>query len=32
LVDNVHRFGKGQEIKHYISVLAESYRKEQEAK
>jgi glycolate oxidase iron-sulfur subunit len=28
LMDNVHRFGKGQEIRHYISVLAESYRRE----
>jgi glycolate oxidase iron-sulfur subunit len=31
LFDNVHRFGKGQEIRHYISVLAESYRKENPA-
>jgi glycolate oxidase iron-sulfur subunit len=32
LMDNVHRFGQGQEIKHYVSLLAESYRKEHEAK
>jgi glycolate oxidase iron-sulfur subunit len=25
LFDNVHRFGHGQEVKHYISILAESY-------
>lgn len=27
LLDNIHRFGKGQETKHYISLLAESYRR-----
>jgi glycolate oxidase iron-sulfur subunit len=31
LMDNVHRFGKGQEIRHYVSVLAESYRREKTA-
>lgn len=31
LMDNVHRFGNGQEIKHYVSLLAESYRKEKPA-
>jgi glycolate oxidase iron-sulfur subunit len=28
LMDNVHRFGKEQQVKHYVSVLAESYRNE----
>jgi glycolate oxidase iron-sulfur subunit len=28
LFDNVHRFGKSQQVRHYISVLAESYRNE----
>jgi glycolate oxidase iron-sulfur subunit len=31
LFDNVHRFGKGQQVRHYVSLLAESYRKEKEA-
>jgi glycolate oxidase iron-sulfur subunit len=31
LSDNVNRFGNGQEVKHYISVLAESYRIEKKA-
>ncbi len=30
LLDQVNRFGKGQKVKHYISLLAESYRKEKE--
>ncbi len=29
LLDNVHRCGEQQEIVHYISLLAESYRKEE---
>ena len=28
LLDTMHRFGKGQETTHYISLLAESYRRE----
>jgi glycolate oxidase iron-sulfur subunit len=28
LVDNVQRFGHQQQVRHYISILAESYRKE----
>jgi glycolate oxidase iron-sulfur subunit len=32
LMDNVHRFGNGQAIRHYVSMLAESYRKEQDSK
>ncbi|HUK99967.1 MAG TPA: (Fe-S)-binding protein [Nitrospirota bacterium] len=28
LLDFSHRYGKNQEVKHYISLLAESYRKE----
>jgi glycolate oxidase iron-sulfur subunit len=32
LMDNVHRFGNGQQIRHYVSVLAESYRNEQATK
>lgn len=32
LMDNVNRFGKEQQVKHYVSILAESYRKEKEAK
>jgi len=28
LLDNVHRAGGQQEITHFISLLAESYRKE----
>jgi glycolate oxidase iron-sulfur subunit len=32
LMDNVNRFGEGQEVKHYISVLADSYRNEDNAK
>lgn len=31
LSDNVHRFGRRQKVRHYISILAESYRKEKEA-
>ena len=31
LFDNVHRFGKGQEVRHYVSLLAESYRNEKVA-
>ncbi|HVJ04481.1 MAG TPA: (Fe-S)-binding protein [Candidatus Saccharimonadales bacterium] len=31
LSDNVNRFGKGQQIRHYISVLAESYRNEKQS-
>lgn len=31
LLDNLHRCGQDREIVHYISLLAESYRKEQEA-
>jgi glycolate oxidase iron-sulfur subunit len=30
LLDHVGRFGNGQKIKHYISLLAESYRKEKQ--
>ena len=30
LLDNVHRFGGHQEVVHYISLLAESYRREKE--
>ena len=32
LFDNVHRFGQGQQVRHYVSLLAESYRKEKEGK
>jgi glycolate oxidase iron-sulfur subunit len=32
LFDNVHRFGNKQEVRHYVSVLAESYRSEEEAR
>lgn len=32
ILDNVNRFGKKQETTHYISLLAESYRKEKTAK
>jgi glycolate oxidase iron-sulfur subunit len=32
LLDNINRFGKKQKTKHYISLLAESYRKERETK
>jgi glycolate oxidase iron-sulfur subunit len=28
LLDNLNRFGQGQKVRHYISLLAESYRKE----
>ena len=28
LLDNVHRFGASQDVTHYISLLAESYRRE----
>jgi glycolate oxidase iron-sulfur subunit len=28
LLDNLHRFGRGQHVRHYISLLAESYRNE----
>lgn len=28
LLDNINRYGKGQTTRHYISLLAESYRKE----
>jgi glycolate oxidase iron-sulfur subunit len=31
LLDNLHRFGQGQQVRHYVSLLAESYRKENEA-
>ena len=30
LLDFSHRYGKGQKVKHYISLLAESYRKEKQ--
>ncbi len=30
LSDNVNRFGKGQQVRHYVSVLAESYRNEKQ--
>lgn len=32
LLDFSHRYGKGQKVKHYISLLAESYRRENVAK
>ena len=32
LLDNLNRFGKGQKTQHYISLLAESYRKEKSGK
>ena len=31
LLDNVSRYGKGQKVSHYISLLADSYRKEKAA-
>ena len=31
LLDNVSRFGNEQKVSHYISLLADSYRKEKEA-
>jgi glycolate oxidase iron-sulfur subunit len=31
LFDNVNRFGEGQQVRHYVSVLAESYRREKAA-
>jgi glycolate oxidase iron-sulfur subunit len=31
LFDNLHRFGKTQQVRHYISLLAESYRNEKAA-
>jgi hypothetical protein len=30
LLDSTHRFGRTQRIRHYISLLAESYRVERE--
>ena len=30
LLDGTHRFGSGQRVRHYISLLAESYRRERE--
>jgi glycolate oxidase iron-sulfur subunit len=32
LMDNVSRFGKEQQVRHFVSVLAESYRKEKAPK
>ncbi len=31
LFDNLHRFGKTQQVRHYVSLLAESYRNEKAA-
>jgi hypothetical protein len=32
LFDNIHRFGETQKVRHYISILAESYRNEKAAR
>jgi glycolate oxidase iron-sulfur subunit len=31
LFDNIHRFGEKQQVRHYVSLLAESYRREKAA-
>jgi hypothetical protein len=31
LLDNINRFGKKQRVKHYITLLADSYRKERKS-